>query len=67
MTTAVKCVQLIEENLQLKAEEWLDGSCGYGPTDFAAYVESIITLVAGIKKEDFEKGATQNIVQIQVL
>ncbi|CAG8467125.1 5052_t:CDS:2, partial [Funneliformis caledonium] len=64
MTTAVKCVQLIEGNLQLKAEEWLDGSHGYGPTDYAVYVESIIALVAEAKKEDFEKGAAQNIVQM---
>lgn len=65
MTTAVKCVQSIEENLQIKAKEWLDGSCGYGLTDFAAYVESKLTLVAVVKKEDFEKGAAQNIVQIR--
>ena len=64
MTTAVKCVQSMEENLQLKAEEWLDGSRGYGPTDYAVYVESIIALVAEVKKEDFEKGAAQNIVQM---
>src|SRR3954451_22729879 len=54
MTTAVKCVQSIEENLQLKAEEWLDGTYGYGPTDFAVYIGSIIALVAEVKKEDFE-------------
>jgi hypothetical protein len=64
MTTAVKHVQSIEENLELKAEEWLDGTYGYGPTDYAVYVESIIALVAEVKKENFEKGAAQNIVQM---
>ncbi|GBB91756.1 hypothetical protein RclHR1_19110004 [Rhizophagus clarus] len=64
MTTAVKHVQSIEERLELKAEEWLDGTYGYGPTDYAVYVESIIALVAEVKKEDFEKGAAQNIVQM---
>ncbi|CAG8443028.1 9130_t:CDS:2 [Funneliformis caledonium] len=67
MTTAVKHVQSIEENIELKAEEWLDGSYGYGPTDYAVYVGSIIALVAVVKKEDFEKGAAQNIVQMRIL
>ncbi|GES94168.1 hypothetical protein GLOIN_2v643587 [Rhizophagus clarus] len=61
---SVKHVQSIEERLELKAEEWLDGTYGYGPTDYAVYVESIIALVAEVKKEDFEKGAAQNIVQM---
>ncbi|CAI2197633.1 12340_t:CDS:2, partial [Funneliformis geosporum] len=66
MTTAVQCVQSTEEGLQLKAEEWLDGSCGFGPTDYAVYLESegLVMLVAIVKKEDFEKGAAQNIVQL---
>src|SRR4051794_5916594 len=66
MTTAVLCAQLTNEGLQLKAEEWLDGSCGYGPTDYAVYLENedIVILVAEVKKEDFEKGAAQNIVQM---
>ncbi|CAI2173462.1 5985_t:CDS:2 [Funneliformis geosporum] len=62
----IQCVQSIEESLQLKAEEWLDGSCGFGPTDYAVYLESddIVMLVSEVKKEDFEKGAAQNIVQL---
>ncbi|CAG8742132.1 699_t:CDS:2 [Funneliformis caledonium] len=57
MTTAIKHVQSIEERLELKAEEWLDRTYDYKPTDYAIYVESIIALVAEVKKEDFEKGA----------
>ena len=66
MTTAVQCAQSIEKGLQLKAEEWLDGSRGYGPTDYAVYLEGedIVMLVAEVKKEDFEKEAAQNIVQM---
>jgi hypothetical protein len=66
MTTAVQCAQSIDDDLQLKAEEWLDGSCGYGPTDYAVYFESgdIVMLVAEVKSENFEKGAAQNIVQM---
>ncbi|CAB4418382.1 unnamed protein product [Rhizophagus irregularis] len=61
----LKKKKVLSNMLFIKAKEWLDGSCGYGPTDFAAYVESILALVAVVKKEDFEKGAAQNIVQIR--
>ena len=64
MTAAVEHVQLKESKLCLKSEEWLDGSCGFGPVDYSVHLEEFVLLVCEAKKEDFEKGATQNIVQM---
>nr|CAG8439632.1 11505_t:CDS:2 [Entrophospora candida] len=54
----------IESKLCLKSEEWLDGSHGFGPVDYSVHLEEFVLLVCEAKKEDFEKGATQNIVQM---
>ncbi|CAJ0640373.1 5658_t:CDS:2 [Entrophospora sp. SA101] len=64
MIVAVEHVQLKESKLCLKSEEWLDGSHGFGPVDYSVHLEEFVLLVCEAKKEDFEKGATQNIVQM---
>lgn len=64
MTAAVEHVQSKESKLCLKSEEWLDGSRGFGPVDYSVHLEDFVLLVCEAKKEDFEKGAAQNIVQM---
>jgi len=64
MYAAVSHIQEEEQNLQLKLEEWLDGSRGYGPVDYEVDVDGAIVLINEAKKMDFEKGAAQNIVQM---
>lgn len=64
MNTAVTHVRSQENELQLKAEESIDGTCGYGPVDYSINLGDVIVLVEEAKKEDFEKGAAQNIVQM---
>lgn len=64
MTAAVEYVQLKESKLCLKSEEWLDGSRGFGPVDYSVHLEKFVLLVCEAKKEDFEKGTAQNIVQM---
>lgn len=64
MTTAVKHIQSKNRSLRLRAEEWLDGSCGFGPVDYSVYIEELALLVCEVKREDFEKGGAQNIVQM---
>lgn len=65
ITTAVKHVQSTKnKKLILRCEEWLDGSRGFGSIDFSVFFEELSLLVCEAKKEDFEKGAAQNIVQM---
>jgi len=64
MNAAVAHVKAEDERLQLKIEEWLDGPRGYGPLDYSVDVDGAVVLVHEAKKEDFEKGAAQNIVQM---
>ncbi|CAG8806574.1 21040_t:CDS:2, partial [Gigaspora rosea] len=64
MTAAVEHVQSKESKLCLKSEEWLDRNHGFGPVDYSVHLEDFVLLVCKAKKEDFEKGAAQNIVQM---
>ena len=64
MNSAVTHVRSKESELQLKAEEWINGSRGYGPVDYSVNLGEAVVLVEEAKKEDFEKGAAQNIVQM---
>lgn len=64
MNSAVTHVRSEESELQLKAEEWINGSRGYGPVDYSVNLGEVVVLVEEAKKEDFEKGAAQNIVQM---
>ena len=64
MHSAVAHVRAEEARLQLKIEEWLDGSRGYGPLDYSIDMDGAVVLVHEAKREDFEKGAAQNIVQM---
>ncbi len=57
MTTAVKNAQSLDEELQLKAEEWLDGTRGFGPIDYSVNLGDVVVLVEEAKREDFDKGA----------
>ncbi|CAG8602839.1 10257_t:CDS:2 [Ambispora leptoticha] len=64
MNSAVTHVRSEENELQLKAEEWLSGSRGYGPVVYSVNLGEIVVLVEEAKKENFEKGVAQNIVQM---
>ena len=64
MNAAVAHVKAEDKCLQLKIEEWLDGTRGYGPVDYSVDLDGAVVLVHEAKKEDFEKGAAQNIVQM---
>lgn len=64
MHSAIEHVKKEENQLQLRVEEWLDGPRGYGPLDYCVDVGGTVVLVHEAKKEDFEKGAAQNIVQM---
>ncbi|CAG8481525.1 14452_t:CDS:2 [Ambispora leptoticha] len=64
ISVAVEHVQSKESKLYLKSEEWLDGSRGFGPVNYSVYLEEFVLLVCEAKKENFEKGAAQNIVQM---
>jgi hypothetical protein len=64
MHAAVSHVKAEEASLLLKTEDWLDGPRGYGPLDYSVDVEGVVVLVNEAKKEDFEKGTAQNIVQM---
>lgn len=64
MCAAVGHVAKDDTPLQLKIEDWLDGPRGYGPIDYSVDVDGVVVLVHEAKKEDFEKGAAQNIVQM---
>jgi hypothetical protein len=64
MNSAVTHVRSNESELQLKAEEWINGSRGYGPVDYSVNLSEVVILVEEAKKEDFEKRAAQNIVQM---
>ncbi|CAG8513748.1 1526_t:CDS:2 [Ambispora gerdemannii] len=41
------------------AEEWIDGTRGYGAIDYSVLTEEVLVLVQKVKKYDFEKGTTQ--------
>ncbi|CAG8849217.1 3451_t:CDS:2, partial [Gigaspora margarita] len=64
MNSEVTHVRSKESELQLKAEEWINGSRGYGPVDYSVNLGEVILLVEKAKKENFEKGVAQNIVQM---
>ena len=64
MNTVVAHVKTEEPRLKLRIEEWLEGPKGFGPLDYYVDVDGAVLLVHEAKKEDFEKGTAQNIVQM---
>lgn len=50
MNSAVTHVRSKESELQLKAEEWINGSRGYGPVDYSVNLGEDILLVEKAKK-----------------
>lgn len=67
LSTAVEYVQdTSKAPLQLKAEEPLDGSRGYGVVDYMIENNGVVIVVNEVKKKDgdMDKGAAQNIMQM---
>lgn len=67
LSTAVEYVQDTSQvHLQLKAEEPLDGSRGFGMVDYMIENDGVVVVVNEVKKKDSDlsKGAAQNIMQM---
>ncbi|CAG8491885.1 9921_t:CDS:2 [Paraglomus occultum] len=65
LTAAVRHLQSEEGNLQLNAEDELNGTRAYGSVDYTILSEGLIVCVTVVKKEEtFEKGMAQNIAQM---
>lgn len=67
LTTAVQYVQRTDKTqLQLKAEETLNGSRAYGVIDYTIESDGVVIIVNEVKKDDTLEiqGAAQNIAQM---
>ncbi|RUP47205.1 hypothetical protein BC936DRAFT_146018 [Jimgerdemannia flammicorona] len=68
MTTTILLIQnhhlKFPENLQLFVEEFLSGSRGYGPVDYLVKYLQLVVMLNEAKRQDFDQGAAQNIVQM---
>ncbi|RHZ69304.1 hypothetical protein Glove_284g64 [Diversispora epigaea] len=65
ITTANKHIILhVDKKLRLTNEIGLDGSFGYGPTDYTVKIVDILVLICEAKSENMNKGSAQLIAQM---
>ncbi|RUP44190.1 hypothetical protein BC936DRAFT_149812 [Jimgerdemannia flammicorona] len=64
MVEAVATVQKEYSSTRLAVEEQFDGSRGYGRLDYMIFCNDLAVVVTEAKKIEFQKGITQNIVQL---
>ncbi|KAF7730262.1 hypothetical protein EC973_002505 [Apophysomyces ossiformis] len=64
----LKATTIFHEELYLAAEKYLSGRLGNGPVDYSVHSRQTNDYVLGVtevKKEDFNQGVAQNVVQLE--